>query len=73
MTHNLDLFTTIFPFFFFELFQLLFYIKNSPNYYMTVIWAFIYSNLIGNSIGLNICGMWVYAPITYILLKLCDR
>jgi hypothetical protein len=24
-----------------------------------MIWAFIYSNLIGNSIGLNICGMWV--------------
>jgi hypothetical protein len=23
-----------------------------------MIWAFIYSNLIGNSIGLNICGMW---------------
>jgi hypothetical protein len=26
-----------------------------------MIWAFIYSNLIGNSIGLNICGMWVLA------------
>ncbi len=26
---------------------------------MAIIWAFIYSNLFGNSIGLNICGMWV--------------
>ncbi len=25
---------------------------------MAIIWAFIYSNLFGNSIGLNICGMW---------------
>ncbi|HEY9864659.1 MAG TPA: hypothetical protein V6D21_10835, partial [Candidatus Obscuribacterales bacterium] len=47
-----------FIFLFVQLLSLLFYIKNSPNHYMAIIWAFIYYNLIGNSIGLNICGMW---------------
>lgn len=32
-----------------------------------MIWAFIYSNLIGNSIGLNICGMWVSTSLTALL------